>query len=151
MKNKKIVILENIRSCHNVGAIFRTADGAGFDEVVLTGYTPAPPDRRIEKVSLGAENFIKWRQLENTAALISDLKKQNFKICALEQTPKSKNIFSVKLPKTNFALVLGNEVEGVSPEVLALADDHFEIPMLGKKSSLNVSVAAGVAFFRFSN
>jgi|APSaa5957512622_1039677.scaffolds.fasta_scaffold00500_1 23S rRNA (guanosine2251-2'-O)-methyltransferase len=144
---KRIVILENIRSLHNVGAIFRTADGAGWDKVFLTGYTGCPPDRRIEKVSLGAENFIEWEHAENTRNLCKILKNDGFEICALEQTEKSENLFSAKNFGKKIALVLGNEVEGVTPEVLEMCDRYFEIPMHGQKKSLNVSVAAGVALY----
>ena len=143
----KIVILENIRSLHNVGAIFRTADGAGWDKVFLTGYTGCPPDRRIEKVSLGAENFIEWEHADDAAKLCEKLKSDGFEIDALEQTDRAENIFGAKNVEKNIALVLGNEVEGVSEKVLELADRHFEIPMLGQKKSLNVSVASGIALY----
>ncbi len=149
---RKTVILENIRSCHNVGAIFRTADAAGFDEVILAGYTPAPPDRRIEKVSLGAETFLDWQQSENQIELVKKLKANGYLIVALEQSDKSTDIFNTKLPTDkNIALILGNEVEGVTAELLALADHHVEIPMYGQKTSLNVSVAAGIAFYAVAN
>lgn len=143
----KIVVLENIRSLHNVGAIFRTADGAGWDKVFLTGYTGCPPDRRIEKVSLGAENFLPWEHAEDAGKLCERLKAEGFEILTLEQTEHSENMFEAKNLEENVVLVLGNEIEGVSPEVLKLADRHLEIPMRGQKTSLNVSVAAGVALF----
>lgn len=143
----KVVVLENIRSLHNVGAIFRTADGAGWDKAYLTGYTGCPPDRRIEKVSLGAENFLPWEHVEDAKKLCEKLKADGVEILALEQTKESENIFETKNFGENIALVLGNEVEGVSQDVLNLADRHLEIPMQGQKTSLNVSVAAGVALY----
>jgi len=143
----EFVILENIRSCHNVGAIFRTADAAGWDKVFLCGYTPAPPDRRIEKVSLGAENSVEWESAESITEVISKLKKEGFEIIALEKNDTAENIFEADLENEKIALILGNEVEGISPEVLALADKTLMIPMNGEKESLNVSVAAGIAFY----
>jgi len=143
----RIVILENIRSLHNVGSLLRTCDGAGWDKVFLCGYTGCPPDRRIEKVSLGAENFLPWEKANSALEVCKKLKKEGFEILALEQTAKSENIFSAKFSQKKIALVLGNEVEGVSQEVLDFADRHLEIPMHGKKSSLNVAVAGGVAMY----
>ena len=145
---KKILILENIRSLHNVGSIFRTADGAGWDKIYCAGYTGTPPDRRIEKVSLGAENFIEWEHVSCTKTLCQKLKKENFTIIALEQTEKSKNIFEEKIQNKKVVIILGNEVEGVTQEILVMADRHLEIPMYGKKSSLNVAVAAGIAMYQ---
>lgn len=148
---KKVVILENLRSLHNVGSIFRTADGAGFEKVFLTGYTGTPPDRRIEKVSLGAEDFLEWEQNTNPVDCINKLKTEGFTIVALEQTSKSQDIFVTNFTKfSKIALILGNEVEGVSTELLALADIALEIPMYGQKGSLNVSIAAGVAMYQIA-
>lgn len=143
----RVVILENIRSLHNVGAIFRTADGAGWDKIYLTGYTGCPPDRRIEKVSLGAEDFLPWEHVASAVDLSKELKEKGFEIIALEQSDKSEDIFEAKDFGENVALFLGNEVEGVSEEILSLCDRHLEIPMYGQKKSLNVSVAAGIALF----
>lgn len=116
--------------------------------MVCGGYTGTPPDRRIEKVSLGAENFIKWEKQENALEYLKKLKEENYQIVALEQTSRSKILFNkdFKLNK-NVVLVLGNEVEGVRPELLEIAHLHLEIPMHGEKSSLNVSVAAGIALY----
>ena len=147
---KKVIILENIRSLHNVGSIFRTADGAGWDKVYCCGYTGTPPDRRIEKVSLGAEEFLAWEKCEDAVVLCTKLKKAGYKIVALEQAPHAHNIFEAVSFDDCVALVLGNEVDGVTEEVLALADTCLEIPMYGQKSSLNVSVAAGIALYQLS-
>lgn len=143
----KVVILENIRSLHNVGAIFRTADGAGWDKIYLTGYTGCPPDRRIEKVSLGAEEFLPWEHVDSAKNLCKQLKKNGFEIIALEQSDRAEDIFTIEHISENIALILGNEVDGVSSEILQESDRHLEIPMYGKKTSLNVSIAAGIALF----
>ncbi len=146
----RVVILENIRSLHNVGAIFRSADGAGWDKVYLCGYTGAPPDRRIEKVSLGAENSMEWEQVESVTKLCKKLATDGFEIVGLELAPNAEDIFNVETPKKNLALVLGNEVDGISPEALEMCQRCVQIPMLGEKESLNVSVAAGIAFYALS-
>ncbi|HVV15211.1 MAG TPA: TrmH family RNA methyltransferase [Candidatus Paceibacterota bacterium] len=148
------LILHNIRSVHNVGSIFRTADAAGVSKVLLSGYTPAPVDRfnlprkDFSKVSLGAEKTIPWEQTKTLAAAVSRLKKEGFYIVAVEQDKSSSSLFEFKGPKDKpLALVLGNEVRGVSKQSLKLVDAIVEIPMRGKKESLNVSVAAGIATF----
>jgi 23S rRNA (guanosine2251-2'-O)-methyltransferase len=146
---QRVVILENIRSLHNVGAIFRTADSAGWDSVYLCGYTGCPPDRRIEKVSLGAENAVEWKHFPNTTEAIVELKNNGFTIVALEQTVSSTELFRAPTETQKLALILGNEVEGVSSDALKLTDVSYEIPMFGHKTSLNVSVAAGIAFYHW--
>lgn len=143
----RVIILENIRSLHNVGSIFRTADGAGWDKVYLTGYTGCPPDRRIEKVSLGAENFLAWEHNENPAQCVEKLKKEGFQVLALEQTSNSVNLMDFQNENEKTALIVGNEVDGVSPELLAFSDAQLEIPMHGQKGSLNVSIASGIALY----
>ena len=145
---KRVIILENLRSLHNVGSIFRTADGAGWDTVYLCGYTGAPPDRRIEKVSLGAEEFINWEKRETVSEVIEELKQEGFLILALEQSETSRDIFEKKYQADQkIALIMGNEVTGVEKTTLDQCDEHLEIPMYGKKTSLNVSIAAGVALY----
>ncbi|OGC88753.1 hypothetical protein A2419_03270 [Candidatus Adlerbacteria bacterium RIFOXYC1_FULL_48_26] len=148
------VILHNIRSVHNVGSIFRTADGAGVSKIILTGYSPSPidhlgqPRKDFAKVSLGAENMVPWTQLKTIGAAIKQLKKEGFTIVAIELDKKSVNLFKYKPKKgEKLALILGNEVEGVSKPTLKQCDVIAQIPMRGKKESLNVSVAAGVAMF----
>ena len=147
-----VLILDNIRSVENVASIFRTADGFNVSKIFLIGITPAPLDRfgrmrkDFVKVSLGAEKTVDWKYEKNIKPVIEELKEQGFKIIALEQAPDSKDLKS--LPKSDkFVLIVGNEVEGVSSEALDSADVIAEIPMLGQKESLNVSVAAGVALF----
>jgi 23S rRNA (guanosine2251-2'-O)-methyltransferase len=152
----KILILENIRSSHNVGAIFRTADAVGIDSIVLIGITPAPIDRfgrarpDIAKAALGAEKMIPWRQVATITEAIEPLRAEGFQIIALEQSENSADYKKVQ-PAEKVAIIVGNEVDGVSAEALALSDVVAEIPMAGDKESLNVSVATGVALFRIFN
>lgn len=149
-----LIILDNIRSCHNVGSIFRTADAVGIEKIYLCGITPAPLDKygrenkRLTKVSLGAEKAVAWERRDSALSVIKELKAQGCKIISLEQSPKSVSIFKAKLaPKKKYALVLGAEVEGLSRAILSQSDMIAEIPMRGKKESLNVAVAFGVAVF----
>ena len=143
---KRVVVLENIRSLHNVGAVFRTADGAGWDKVYLCGITGTPPDERMAKVSLQAEDFVPWEYVKSCEDLCERLKIDGYTLCALELTTGSEDLLNA-IPDPKTALVLGNEVHGVTPDVLRLCDRFFEIPMRGQKTSLNVSVAAGVAMY----
>jgi 23S rRNA (guanosine2251-2'-O)-methyltransferase len=153
-----IVILVNIRSLHNVGSIFRTADAAGIEKIYLTGYTPTPIDQfgarrpQIAKVALGAETYIPWEYHPSSTALIDRLKKGGFKILAVEQSKTSVLFNQVKLKsKEKVALIMGNEVKGLPPTILKRADQILEIPMLGKKESLNVSVAFGIVVYGLLN
>lgn len=137
-----------------MGSIFRTADAAGVSKIILSGYTPGPIDRfklprkDFAKVSLGAEKTIFWSQTKTLAQAIRQLKKENYFVAAVEQDKRSTSLFDFKAPKDKpLALVLGNEVRGISKQGLALCDAVVEIPMRGKKESLNVSVAAGIALF----
>lgn len=146
-----ILILPNIRSSENVGSLFRTSDAFGVSHIYVVGYTPSPLDRfgrentKLAKSALGAEKIIQWTQRESASELISELHEKGFLICAVEQDTRSKNIFESKDLPQKIALVVGNEVEGISSDILDTCDEIFEIPMLGKKESLNVSVAGGIA------
>lgn len=151
-----VVVLNNIRSVHNVGSIFRTSDGAGVKKVYLCGITPTPYDRfgRIRsdfvKVSLGAEKKLEWEYNSSLTKTIEKLKKDGFEILFLEQSKKMIKYDSLKrIPykKDKRALVLGNEVKGIPPKLFKKADKVFEIPMRGSKESLNVSVAFGVVVY----
>lgn len=142
----KVLILPNIRSCHNVGAMFRTADACGFEKLYLVGYTAHPPKPQIDKVSLGAETWIHWEAAESLDHVISSLKKDGYQVVALEKTRGSVSV-SDFLPAEKIALVVGNEVDGVSDGTLSLCDAVVHIPMVGRKESLNVSVAAGIAMY----
>lgn len=156
MKKDFCLILHNIRSAHNVGSIFRTADGCGVNYIYLTGYTPTPPDgsrpfttkpeRSLIKTALGAHEYVKWSKIENIDEVFENLKKQNFQIVALEQTEKSEGYKKFN-PKFPLALVLGNEPEGIDLKTLQKCDKFIDIPMRGQKKSLNVSVAAGIAMY----
>jgi tRNA G18 (ribose-2'-O)-methylase SpoU len=150
MLDKFILILPNIRSGHNVGAIFRTADGAGVDKLYLTGYTPCPPHVQIDKVSLGAEKWMPWEYRKQAGRLLKELKQMGYNIVALEQTKSSQDIFNWQ-PKFPIVLVLGNEKTGVPKSLLKYCDASIEIPMRGRKNSLNVSVAAGIAMYQVKN
>jgi 23S rRNA (guanosine2251-2'-O)-methyltransferase len=151
-----IVILDNIRSVHNVGSIFRTSDALGVDKIFLCGCTPTPKDRfgrerkDLAKVALGAEKSIEWEYFETTEEAIKKLKKEKFQIIALEQSENSIDYKKVKT-KNKTAIILGEEVHGLNKKVLDLADVVMEIPMKGIKESLNVSVSFGVAAFRIFN
>ena len=155
-----IVVLDNVRSTHNVGSILRTADGLGVTKVVLTGYTPYPKvanDERlpheivkqtnaIKKTALGAESTMNIERYENIHDVIVELKKRNYSIVGLEQSTNSISIDQLEI-SDKIALIVGNEVNGVSDEVLCEADSIVEIPMEGNKESFNVSVATGIAVY----
>jgi len=132
-----------------VGAMFRTADGAGVNKIYLTGYTAKPPHPQLDKVSLGAEKSVPWEYHSQAWRLLKQLRKIGYNIVALEQTADSINIFKWQ-PKFPLAIVMGNEVTGVPKSLLKYCDTAVEIPMLGKKKSLNVSVAAGVILYHVS-
>ncbi len=154
MKNKIYVVLDNVRSRENVGSIFRTADAAGVSKIYLCGITPTPPHQKISKTALGAEKWIPWEYRKQTWKCLLELKNQNskFKILALEKTKGSKNIFKFKIPKKySIVLVVGNEVKGLSPKILKYCDKIVSILMVGRKESLNVAVAAGIAIYRLKN
>ena len=146
-----IVVLDNIRSAHNVGSMFRTADAFGITEIYLCGTSPTPidkfnrPRKDIAKVSLGAEKTVPWRYFSSSLRAVNSLKKKGIKILSIEQNENSADIHDIKLyQNTDIALVFGNEVGGVSLKILRVSDKIFEIPMCGKKESLNVSVAFGI-------
>jgi len=148
-------VLHNIRSVHNVGSIFRTADAAGVSKLILSGYTPTPldmygrPRADLAKVALGAEKIVPWEKTANVSTALKKLKKSGYMILAVEQSPRSISLFDWRLPSPTppLALILGNEVRGLSPQILRAVDTILEIPMRGKKESLNVSVAAGIAMY----
>jgi tRNA G18 (ribose-2'-O)-methylase SpoU len=147
------LLLDNIRSVHNVGSIFRTAETVGVGSIYCLGTTPVPVDRfgrkrrDFAKVSLGAEDLVKWEHVTNAMQLIKKLKKEGFQIIAVEQAKASVDYKKAKVNSKSL-IIFGNEVEGVSKSILKLADVIAEIPLKGKKESLNVSVAAGVVLFR---
>ena len=154
MSMKLVIIAHNIRSAYNVGAIFRTADGMGASKLYLTGYSPTPHDKKkilqtsaqkmIAKTALGAQETLAWEYCKNIKELIKKLKQEGVAIVALEQDERSVD-YEKYIPQKSVALILGNEPIGVEREVLDLCDAIIEIPMRGKKNSLNVAVALGVA------
>ena len=137
------ILVENVRSVYNVGAIFRTADSFGAEKIYLTGITASPPRNDLRKTALGADESVIWEYHKNSIKLAKKIKKEGVQLVLIEQTKKSKNIFNVDT-KFPLCFILGNEVDGVSEELAKLADIHLEIPMSGIKQSLNVSVAAGI-------
>ena len=145
--SRRVVLLHNVRSRFNVGSIFRTADGAGVNKIYLCGITPAPPHPQIEKVSLGAEKNVSFEKIRSIIPLIKKLRAEGFQIVALEQNKKSVP-YNKFVPYKKIALILGTEVLGLPPKILKLSDKIIEIPMLGEKESLNVSVAFGVAVYQ---
>ena len=154
---KKVqLILHNIRSAHNIGSIFRTADAVGVSKIFITGYSPRPIDmfgrsqKEIAKTALGAEISIPWEYEKNVSKIIKRLKLEGAQIIAIEQDKNSLDYKKIK-PKFPVAFILGNEVKGISKPLLKSCDVITEIPMMGNKESLNVSVSAGVALFRILN
>jgi len=152
-KQENAVIFHNIRSVENVGAMFRTADAAGIDKIYLTGYTPAPLDRfgrkrkDMTKSALGAEEFVKWEQKKSLPVLLRKLKRENYLIIGIEQDKKSIDYKKVKIKERN-AFIVGAEVTGIPKNILKKCDIIAEIPMRGKKESLNVSMALGIVLFQ---
>jgi 23S rRNA (guanosine2251-2'-O)-methyltransferase len=145
-KLKIILIIHNIRSTHNVGSLFRSADGFGVTHIYLTGYTPYPAQENDER--LPHESSKIERQTENIEELINDLKKQCFIIAALEQTHDAQDLNNFTL-KQNIALILGNEVDGIDSVTLKSVDINLQIPMLGSKESFNVAIAGSIALYHF--
>ena len=142
-----IAILDNIRSLYNVGSIFRTSDGARIEAIYTVGYTPHPPRKEIEKTALDATRTVPFKHFKSMTEAIADCKSKGMKVAALELTDKSMSIFDLEKKEFPLALVIGNEITGVSDEALRLCEKSFSIPMFGAKHSLNVAVAYGVALF----
>jgi 23S rRNA (guanosine2251-2'-O)-methyltransferase len=143
-----ILLLENIRSMHNVGSVFRTADAFLTEAIYLCGYSPRPPHRDIHKTALGATETVEWKYFERSLDAVNILKRAGYRIVGVEQVAGSTALHQFKLTNgEKMALVFGNEVEGVSEEVLACCDACIEIPQSGMKHSLNVSVAAGLVLW----
>ena len=144
-----ILWLHDVRSMHNVGAAFRSADAFGIHELWLSGFTPLPPRPEITKTAIGAEEHVAWRAIENEQKAIKELKEKGYEIAGLEQTDNSIMIQNYRLPDKPVCLILGNEVTGIDSSLLPRLDIALEIPQFGMKHSLNVSVAAGVALYAF--
>lgn len=157
-----VLIAHNLRSSHNVGSLLRTGEGLGTQQVLLTGYTPYPlsanderlphlaqkVNKQIIKTALGAEKLVRWEHASDIKAVLAGLKGQGFMITALEQAPGSIELPDFHAP-SKLALVIGREVEGIEPDILALCDHILEIPMFGRKESFNVVQAAAMAMYHF--
>jgi tRNA G18 (ribose-2'-O)-methylase SpoU len=155
-----VLIIHNVRSAHNAGALLRTADGLGVQEVVFSGYTPYPAakddsrlphlaektNRAIQKTALGAEKSVSWHKTDDLPAYLEKLKAQGYEITALEQTATAQDLTSYKPPE-KLALLVGNEVDGLDASLLTSISVHLQIPMLGFKESFNVAAAAAMALY----
>jgi 23S rRNA (guanosine2251-2'-O)-methyltransferase len=145
-----VVVLDNVRSMHNVGSVFRTGDGFAIEKIVLCGITANPPHREIEKTALGATLSVDWIHYDQTVTAIEALRKEGYLIIAIEQAKNSTMLNTFKPdPQHKYALVFGNEVDGVSEEVMALIDECIEIPQFGTKHSFNIVISAGIVLWDF--
>ena len=142
------VILEDIRSMHNVGSVFRTADAFLVEQILLCGFTPKPPHRDIHKTALGATETVLWKEYENAETAINTLKKEGYQIYAIEQVHNSISLESFNISHdTKVAIIFGNEAEGVKEETISMTEGCIEIPQSGSKHSFNISVAAGIVLW----
>ncbi len=146
-----VIVLDNVRSLNNVGSAFRTSDAFLIDKIYLCGITGTPPNREIQKTALGATDSVAWEHVDSTGDLIRKLKADGFRICSFEHADQSVLLHDFE-PENDqmYALVFGNEVFGVDDEVLDQSDDVIEIPQLGTKHSLNISVTMGIAIWDFA-
>lgn len=144
------IMLHNVRSMHNVGAVFRSADAFGISELLLAGFTPTPPRPEISKTAIGAEKFVEWEQFEAPSLLFEQLKMDGYVTVGVEQTDRSTPLPDFEPPPgQKLCLVFGNEVTGIAEEIIPHIDAFVDIPQYGHKHSLNVSVAAGVTLYGF--
>jgi tRNA G18 (ribose-2'-O)-methylase SpoU len=146
MTKEIVVVLDNIRSMENVGSIFRTCDAAGVNKLILTGITPKPPRKEIDKSALGAVDTVLWEYHEQIGEIIDQYKNQCYEICSVEQDPNSKCYSDISY-SDKVVVIFGNEIDGVTKNVLDKSDIIAEIPMLGKKNSLNVGVSVGIILY----
>lgn len=147
-----VVVLDNLRSMHNIGSVFRTADAFRIDAVFLCGITAQPPNREMQKTALGATESVNWKYFDSTAEAIIFLKSLNYLIVSIEQAEGSVHLNDFILPENQpIAVILGNEVEGVQQQILDKSDFCIEIPQYGTKHSLNVSVTAGIVIWELFN
>lgn len=146
------LLLDQVRSGHNVGSVFRTSDAFNISFLYLSGLTPVPPNREVLKTALGATQSVKWSHHDNTATLIQQLKSEGKMVIAIEQTLKSQPLHMFSPPANKeLVFVFGNEVHGILPEIVALCDLALEIPQFGMKQSMNISVCAGIVLYDISN
>ena len=142
------VILDNVRSAINVGSIFRTSDAFLIENILLCGITATPPDKEIRKSALGSTNSVKWEFFEKTIDAVNKLKTDGYHIIGVEQADKSTILNEISLPKKPIAIILGNEINGVSQEVINICDEVAEIPQFGTKHSLNIAVTYGIVIWQ---
>lgn len=144
-KNPIVIVMDNVRSMHNVGSAFRTADALAIEKIILCGITGTPPHREIEKTALGATQSVEWKHYQSNIEAIQALKQEGYKVFAIEQATNSVFLNNFKATADEkYALVFGNEVYGVDEEVMKLVDGCIEIPQFGTKHSFNVSVTIGI-------
>lgn len=146
-KHPVFLMLHNIRSMWNVGSMFRTADAAGIEKIIISGYTATPPRKEIDKTALGAQNSVQWEHHPHPIPFLEAMKKQGVAVFGLEITEGSRHYTEVGSGDFPLCLIVGNEVDGIEYEVLSRCDGILEIPQYGTKHSLNVAVAAGIALF----
>lgn len=145
-----VVVLDNVRSMHNVGSVFRTADGFAVEKIVLCGITAQPPHREIEKTALGATQSVAWSHFEDTLQAVAALRNEGYQIIAIEQASQSELLHTFNPDATQkYALIFGNEVNGVSNEVMEVIDTCIEIPQFGTKHSFNIVISAGIVLWDF--
>ncbi len=151
----KVVVLDNLRSVYNVGSIFRTANAVGIEKIYLCGTTPTPLDKKglrrkdFAKVALGAEDIVSWEYVESPTDCVKKLKDESFHVISLEQDKSSVDYKEVEIKgEENIVFVIGSEVDGINHEIIKISDVTAEIPMLGTKESLNVTIAFGIAVYR---
>ena len=149
-KNTMVVVLDNVRSMHNVGAVFRTSDAFLIDKIYLCGITATPPHKEIHKTAIGAENSVEWEYVKDSDELITKLKEDNYQIITIEQTEGSVLLNEFEVDKSKkYAIVMGNEVDGVQQSIIDKCDTCIEIPQSGTKHSLNVSVCTGITLWKW--
>ena len=142
------IILDNVRSALNVGSIFRTSDAFLIETIILCGITATPPNKEIRKAALGSTDSVNWKYIKNTTDAVKQLIKDGYYIVGIEQADKSTSLNEFELPKKPIAIIMGNEVNGVSQEVIDICNEVIEIPQFGTKHSLNVSVSAGILIWK---
>lgn len=142
-----VVVLDNVRSLHNVGSVFRTSDAFLIEAIYLCGITATPPHAEIHKTALGAEDTVEWQYFKNTLDAVIHLKQKNYSIFAVEQAENSITVDKLKFSNNRYAIIFGNEVKGIDQAVMDLCDACIEIPQFGTKHSLNISVAAGIVIW----
>lgn len=146
-----VIVLDEVRSMHNVGSVFRTADSFLIEAIYLCGYTPQPPHRDIQKTALGATESVIWKHVASTLDAVEQLKNEDYVIISIEQVHGSISLADYAFDKTKkYAFIFGNEVNGVQQKVISLSDASIEIPQLGSKHSLNIAVSVGVVIWEFA-